>query len=202
MGPAGVSVSDTFTMFSEQAISVLRMLVDRCQANENVQVDWGDIMFTLARYINRLSRDEISLRVKAKFCYLCEAVLAKPDCIVLSDGPVFRNAALQWIVEWATDMRVCLACSMLHWLTGLTRKRTAIVSTGMLVARSRGTSTMLLFELWFGLRTGWSFVRRVKKARIRRTSSSPACSTGTTSTSLGYWSEIILPRLNRFVPLP
>ena len=107
IGPVGISVSDPFTVFTEQAISILRLSFDRMQPGEIVgtmQVDMGDYLFTLGRYIYRLGRDDSALRIKAKFCSLCEAVLSKPDCLVLSNDVRFRNEALEWLYDWSSEV--------------------------------------------------------------------------------------------------
>lgn len=106
IGPTGVTVSEPFTHFTEQAISIIRLSVDRMSASENagsLHIEMGEIMLALARYIHQLSRDDLSLRIKAKLCYLCEAELAKPSCLVFFNNSLFRNTMLQWIVEWSTE---------------------------------------------------------------------------------------------------
>jgi hypothetical protein len=55
IGGNGASPSETFTTFVEQIIIVLRMAVDRLDpAEQDVQVDLGDLMSMLAQYTSRL----------------------------------------------------------------------------------------------------------------------------------------------------
>lgn len=93
-------------MFAEQALAVLRLLVDRMHAGEiagGAPTDLGDLVFSLAQYIHRLGRDDTALRTKSRFCQLCEAVLARLDCIILSNEAMFRNAVLDWLVDWSLE---------------------------------------------------------------------------------------------------
>ena len=68
-----------------------------------IQVDIGDLLFTLGRYIHRLARDDFALRIKARFCSLCEASLAKQDYVLLSNNARLRNALLDWSYEWSAE---------------------------------------------------------------------------------------------------
>ncbi|WRT69099.1 uncharacterized protein IL334_006083 [Kwoniella shivajii] len=106
IGPAGVSVSEPFTVFAEQAISVLRMIVDRMGPNDDVptvQVDLGDLLYLLAQYIHRLGRGDNALRLKSRYCHLVEISLGKPDNVVFSNNAKFRNAFLDWMGEWSLE---------------------------------------------------------------------------------------------------
>ena len=79
-----------------------------------MQVDMGEILLTIAQYVHRLGRDDNASRVKAKFCQLCEAVLAKPEYVVISNNARFRNAVLEWMFEWSIEaLRVSMAVSVL-----------------------------------------------------------------------------------------
>ncbi|OCF40958.1 neurofibromin 1 [Kwoniella heveanensis CBS 569] len=106
IGPTGVSISEPFTIFAEQAVSVLRLLVDRMGPNDDVpavEVDLGEIFYLLAQYIHRLGRNEASLRLKTKFCQLVEVAMRKPDYVLLSNDGRLRNALLDWMGEWSLE---------------------------------------------------------------------------------------------------
>ncbi|WWD06786.1 hypothetical protein V865_004881 [Kwoniella europaea PYCC6329] len=106
IGPAGVNVSEPFTIFAEQAVSVLRLIIDRMGPNDDVptvQVDLGDLLYLLAQYIHRLGKGDSALRLKSKFCHLVETSLRKPDNVSLSNGARFRNAFLDWMSEWSLE---------------------------------------------------------------------------------------------------
>ena len=105
-GPAGPAISPPITLFAEQAISVLRLLVDRAHPGDSshpVPIEIGDFIFPLGRYIYRLGRDTEILRMKASFCNLCERILLKSDGVTFSNRATFCNAALAWISEWLSE---------------------------------------------------------------------------------------------------
>ncbi|WVQ63868.1 uncharacterized protein L199_002024 [Kwoniella botswanensis] len=106
IGPAGVNISEPFTIFAEQAVSVLRLMIDRMGPNDDVptvQVDLGELFYLLAQYIHRLGKGDSALRLKSKFCHLVETSLRKPDNVSLSNGARFRNAFLDWMSEWSLE---------------------------------------------------------------------------------------------------
>ncbi|WVF65508.1 hypothetical protein IAT40_000236 [Kwoniella sp. CBS 6097] len=101
-----INVSEPFTTFAEQAVSVLRLIVDRMGPGDDVPavpVDLGELFHLLAQYIHRLGRNEASLRLKTKFCQLVEVALRKPDNVLLSNDGRFRNALLDWMGEWSLE---------------------------------------------------------------------------------------------------
>src|SRR5436305_1196915 len=53
------------TIFAEQAISVLKLILERIQdASENLYtVDIGGLVLSFARYINKLESDGVTLRI-------------------------------------------------------------------------------------------------------------------------------------------
>lgn len=104
--PGGVAASEAFTTFVEQAISVLRLWVDRVNPGENaggVQVDMGELLYLIAQYTHRLNREDANVRIKIKFCQLMEAVLGKPEFVVLGNASKLRNALLEWTCEWSIE---------------------------------------------------------------------------------------------------
>jgi neurofibromin 1 len=104
VGPAGISVSEAFTTLFEQAIPILRSIVERMHPGENaMQIDMGELLHTMASYLQRTGRDDASLRLKARFCQLVEVVLQKPNCVILSNDGRFRNSTLDWMTEWSTE---------------------------------------------------------------------------------------------------
>lgn len=105
-GQGGVSASDTFTIFVEQAIAILRLWVDRFGPSDNaggVQVDLGELLYMIAQYIHRLGREDIIMRMRIKLCQLIEALLNKPDFVVLGNASKLRNALLEWMSEWSIE---------------------------------------------------------------------------------------------------
>lgn len=106
VGQNGVVVSDTFTIFVEQVIAVLRLWVERVTPGENaagVQVDLGELLYLIGQYIHRLGREDAFMRIKIKLCQLVEAVLNTPDFVVLGNATKLRNALLEWLGEWSVE---------------------------------------------------------------------------------------------------
>lgn len=101
-----LNTADPYTTFTEQAIAVLRLWVDRVNPGENaggVQVDMGELLFMIAQYTHRLGREDTYIRIKIKFCQLMEAVFSKPEFVVLGNASKLRNALLEWMCEWSIE---------------------------------------------------------------------------------------------------
>ncbi|CAG8470540.1 8562_t:CDS:10 [Ambispora gerdemannii] len=96
---------DRYTLFIEQAISVLKLILDRIQdASENLYaVDFGGLVLSFARYLHRLGTGHVALRIKVKMCQLCETLMAKKDYITLRQEITLRNKLLEIIIEWTSD---------------------------------------------------------------------------------------------------
>ncbi|WWC73068.1 uncharacterized protein I206_107033 [Kwoniella pini CBS 10737] len=106
ISPSGVNISEPFTIFVEQAVSVLRLLIDRMGPGDDVpsvQVDLGDLLYLLAQYIHRLGRSDNALRLKSRFCHLIEVALKKPENVSTSSSINFKNAFLDWMSEWSLE---------------------------------------------------------------------------------------------------
>ncbi|OXB36317.1 neurofibromin 1 [Cryptococcus neoformans] len=104
INPSGVNISDSFTTFVEQAVAILRLQVDRMGPDDDVplvQVDMGELLYMLGKYIQRLGRRDLFLRLKTRYCQLTEAALRKPDNILTANGGRFKIAALEWLAEWS-----------------------------------------------------------------------------------------------------
>nr|XP_031861450.1 uncharacterized protein CI109_003054 [Kwoniella shandongensis]KAA5528522.1 hypothetical protein CI109_003054 [Kwoniella shandongensis] len=106
IGSSGIMVTDSFTTFSELAITILRLQVDRMGPGDDVpavQVDLGGILHILAQYVQRLGRSEAALRQKTRFCQLVEAALQRPGNVVLSNSARLRNDVLEWMIDWSLE---------------------------------------------------------------------------------------------------
>lgn len=66
-----------------------------------VQVDMGELLYMLGKYIQRLGRRDLFLRLKTRYCQLTEAALRKPDNVLTANGGRFKIAALEWLAEWS-----------------------------------------------------------------------------------------------------
>lgn len=78
------------------------MSIERIGLGES-QVDMSELLLMIARYVNRLGREEASLRVKIRFCQLVELVLLKPDLVVIMDSAEVRNTLLDWMSDWSLE---------------------------------------------------------------------------------------------------
>ncbi|CAH1760475.1 9376_t:CDS:10 [Entrophospora sp. SA101] len=96
------------TIFVEQAISILRLILERIQdASENLYtVDLGGLVLSFAQYLNRLESSSVALRIKKKMCQLAEVLMIKKDYITLRQEIKLRNRLLEIFIEWT------VGCSM------------------------------------------------------------------------------------------
>ncbi|KAI8975307.1 hypothetical protein BDF20DRAFT_914255 [Mycotypha africana] len=93
------------TLFVEQAISVLKLVLDRMEDSpENLlTVDFSSLINQYARYLNKLGSGQTALKIKIKFCQLTEVLMAKKDKITLRQEFRLRNKLLEITVEWTSD---------------------------------------------------------------------------------------------------
>ncbi|KAI8972992.1 hypothetical protein BDB01DRAFT_839035 [Pilobolus umbonatus] len=93
------------TLFVEQAISVLKLVLDRMESSaENLlTVDFSSLINQYARYLNKLGNDQSALKIKIKFCQLTKVLMTKKDKVTLRQEFKLRNKLLEIIVEWTSD---------------------------------------------------------------------------------------------------
>jgi hypothetical protein len=96
---------DRHTLFVEQAISVLKLILDRVpEVSENLYaVDFGGLILSFATYLHRLGTGHVALRIRVKMCQLTEALMAKKDYVTLRQEITLRNRLLEIITEWTSD---------------------------------------------------------------------------------------------------
>lgn len=105
-GPDGDPICNSRnTLFVEQAISVLKLVLDRMEdSSENLlTVDFGSLISQYAKYLNKLGSGQSALKIKIKFCQLTEVLMTKKDKITLRQEFRLRNKLLEIIVEWTSD---------------------------------------------------------------------------------------------------
>jgi neurofibromin 1 len=105
-GPDGDPIcSASNTLFVEQAISVLKLILDRMEGSyENLlTVDFSGLIDQYAKYLNKLGNSQSALKIKIKFCQLVEVLMMKKDKITLRQEFRLRNKLLEIIVEWTSD---------------------------------------------------------------------------------------------------
>lgn len=99
------------TLFVEQAISVLKLVLDRMEGSpENLlTVDFSSLINQYAKYLNKLGSGQAALKIKIKFCQLTEVLMMKKDKVTLRQEFKMRNKLLEIIVEWTSDFSLVSA---------------------------------------------------------------------------------------------
>jgi neurofibromin 1 len=97
--------TDQYTMFVDQAISVLKLVLDRMSSPSDAifSFDFGALVLYFARYLHRLGHSLNGLRVKIKMCQLCETLMQKKEYISLRQEIRLRNKMVEVMIEWTSD---------------------------------------------------------------------------------------------------
>lgn len=97
--------SPRYTLFVEQAISVLKLVLDRMDdtVDNLFTVDFSGLISQYAQYLNKLGSNQQSMKIKIKMCQLCEVLMDRKDRITLRQEFRLRNKLLEIIVEWTSD---------------------------------------------------------------------------------------------------
>ncbi|KAI9489055.1 hypothetical protein BDB00DRAFT_771458 [Zychaea mexicana] len=93
------------TLFVEQAVLVLKLILDRLVDPGDVllSIDFSTLIYQFAKYLNKLPNSFNTLRIKIKMCHLVETLMQKKEQIVVRDEMRLRNRLLEMIVEWTSD---------------------------------------------------------------------------------------------------
>ncbi|KAF0455119.1 gtpase-activator protein for ras-like gtpase [Gigaspora margarita] len=107
-GDGQANPNDRCTVFVEQAILVLKLTLERIyDLSENLYAcDVGNLVLSFAKYLNRLSANQVSLRIKKRMCLLVELLMEKKDYVSLRLEIKLRNKLLEIIIEWTSDYNV------------------------------------------------------------------------------------------------
>lgn len=98
---------EMFTIFVEQSISVVSMVlnrIDESSAEWTSSVDIGSLMVLYVEYVNALGRREQALRIKTSMCHLCQAFLGKKALFSFRNELRVRNRLVQALSTWSMDM--------------------------------------------------------------------------------------------------
>ncbi|BFZ63306.1 Ras GTPase activating protein ira2 [Saitoella coloradoensis] len=97
---------DRHTLFVEQAIALLKCIFDRVQDNLDTTfaVDVGQIILNLARYLEQLTKNATTVRIRIKMAQLCEVVATQRDLLNLRQEFRVKNALVRLLAYWTTDM--------------------------------------------------------------------------------------------------
>lgn len=94
-----------YTLFVEQAISVLKLVLDRLtdKSESLFMVDFSTLISLCTFYVNRLTTDAGSIKMKIKLCHLIEVLMLKKDRVTIRQEFRLRNKLLEIIAEWISD---------------------------------------------------------------------------------------------------
>lgn len=101
-----VLCNGTNTLFVEQSVLVLKMVLDRLvNANDClVSVDFSTIVLYFINYINRLPHNNYTtMRTMIMMCHLTESLMSKMDQIIIRDDVRVKNRLLEIIIEWTSS---------------------------------------------------------------------------------------------------
>lgn len=109
----GMTTSEPFTIFADQALSILKFTIERLYSPlyevspyappGGGPVDLSELLGLLGAYMHRLGRDEVSLRLKAKFCGVAESVMGRKEGGSACDDFVLRSEMMDWMMEWPSE---------------------------------------------------------------------------------------------------
>jgi len=96
---------DNNTLFVDQAVILLRGLVDRITEPVDIPqyVDFGGILQSFCEYLERLGGEPVKMQIKAKMCLLCELVAGKRDVLNLKQEVRVMNNLLSYVHRWAAE---------------------------------------------------------------------------------------------------
>lgn len=93
------------TLFVEQAVLVLKMILDRLVDPNDclLNTDFSTLILQLANYINRLPHENYTtMRIMMMMCHLTEVLMLKKEQVIVRDDVRVRNKLLEIIVEWTS----------------------------------------------------------------------------------------------------
>ncbi|KAI8301808.1 GTPase-activator protein for Ras-like GTPase [Colletotrichum sp. SAR11_240] len=100
---------DVEIIFAEQAISLLKALVERLESPSDLgaasSIHLGALALNFAKFLDGVNDSTNTLRVKIKVCQLCEAVTKRKEHLNLRDDVRIRNQLLEYIFGWIARPR-------------------------------------------------------------------------------------------------
>ncbi|KAI1178220.1 hypothetical protein F4777DRAFT_586841 [Nemania sp. FL0916] len=98
------SDKDREIIFAEQAASLLRTLVEKLESPSELGaaacLDLSSIGLEFVKFLDGVSGNTASLRVKIKVCQFCESVTRKKEHLNFRDDVRKRNQLLEYIFSW------------------------------------------------------------------------------------------------------
>lgn len=100
---------DSEIIFAEQGASLLRALVERLESPSDLgaaaSIHLGSLTLNFAKFLDGVSDNSDTLRVKIRVCHLCEAVTKRKEHLNLRDDIRIRNQLLECIFSWISRPR-------------------------------------------------------------------------------------------------
>lgn len=103
-----VLCTDTNTLFVEQSVLILKMILDRLTENDwLVSVDFSTLMIHFVNYIDNLPRGNYTtMRTMIMMCHLIEVLVLKKGQTVIRDDVRVKNKLLEIIMEWTSNFNL------------------------------------------------------------------------------------------------
>lgn len=102
--------NERYTLFVDQAISVLKLILDRIyDVSDNLYAcNIGGLVLWFAKYLNKLGSSHNALKIKKRMCTLTELLMNKKDYVNLRQEIKLRNLLLEIIIEWNSEYNVAM----------------------------------------------------------------------------------------------
>lgn len=100
-----VHVSETSTQFVDQAIYIVKSVIEQAQENADdlTLADFETLILSFVKYCSQLVLSHESVRIKCKLCILIETMINRKEFITFINELQFRFTCLKSIIEWTSD---------------------------------------------------------------------------------------------------
>ncbi|EKM59988.1 uncharacterized protein PHACADRAFT_115378 [Phanerochaete carnosa HHB-10118-sp] len=96
----------TVAVFLEQFTMILKVVIENAPSGEELRgMDVMSTLCTVASLITRIN-DSSTVRLKLKFCLLCDTYLDHSDSLSIRKDGLFRVGIADFVVEWPQDFAV------------------------------------------------------------------------------------------------
>ncbi|KAI8630826.1 GTPase [Xylariaceae sp. FL1651] len=96
-------------IFAEQAVSLLRTLVEKLESPSELgaaaSIDFSSLSLSFVKFLDSVAESPTTLRVKIKVCQLCESITKKKEHLNFRDDVRKRNQQLEYIFGWIARPR-------------------------------------------------------------------------------------------------
>ncbi|KZT29450.1 hypothetical protein NEOLEDRAFT_1128208 [Neolentinus lepideus HHB14362 ss-1] len=101
---SNVEWDDSFAIFLDQFIAVLKLLIENVEApgEELVGFDINSTLLALAGFIGRF-HDPASYKIRIKFCALCDSIYGRSETLVIRRDTSASHDLLDIVIDWVLD---------------------------------------------------------------------------------------------------